>query len=517
MSDWRGPRYTSPSLTTKLALLFSGVVAVAFGIAYFYTVPELRSNLEQQALADLEDAATDITPDIEDDVGTEIPAEMLEAEVRRAGSRADARLTVIGVTRSAEDVSESLYLVTDSVASGNPGGANKEARGGAGAPRGGPAPDEGGSSGAGRSGAELLGDIGPPLAAAETQLDDLGLTLGAADEALDQGQVRSGLGRENGRLTAQVAVPLTQGSGGEPQFVALYSEPLAAVVEAVGFIERRLLVAGVIAVLVALAGGWLVARTLARRVHRLESAAGKVADGKSVAPVPVDSEDELGQLTRAFNEMQAKLARVDRARREFIANASHELRTPIFSLGGFAELLEDEDLDTETRERFIRSMREQIDRLQRLASDLLDLSRLDAGSLEIHPREVGVSELISAVAAEFELVAAGHGGRLHLDADDVDLEAWCDPERVAQIIRVLVDNALRHTAPGSRVVVGAARRNGSVAISVADDDPSGLDEAAVQRAFERFYTGDPARGSGLGLAIARELAGRMDGELSLRS
>ena len=105
----------------------------------------------------------------------------------------------------------------------------------------------------------------------------------------------------------------------------------------------------------------------------------------------MDSDDELGQLTRTFNEMQAQLRRVDVARKEFVATASHELRTPIFSLGGFVELLRDEELDEETRREFLDTMAEQVERLQKLAVDLLDLSRLDAGSVALQPEPVDLS------------------------------------------------------------------------------------------------------------------------------
>ena len=105
----------------------------------------------------------------------------------------------------------------------------------------------------------------------------------------------------------------------------------------------------------------------------------------------MDSEDELGQLTRTFNEMQHQLRRVDVARKEFVATASHELRTPIFSLGGFVELLRDEDLDEETRREFLDTMAEQVERLQKLAVDLLDLSRLDAGSVALEREPVDLS------------------------------------------------------------------------------------------------------------------------------
>ena len=128
-------------------------------------------------------------------------------------------------------------------------------------------------------------------------------------------------------------------------------------------------------------------------MRRLEEGAEEVAAGRFIEPLPVDSEDELGQLTRTFNEMQQQLRQVDVARKEFVATASHELRTPIFSLGGFVELLHDEELDEETRREFLDTMAEQVERLQKLAVDLLDLSRLDAGSVELEREPVDLSEL----------------------------------------------------------------------------------------------------------------------------
>ena len=117
----------------------------------------------------------------------------------------------------------------------------------------------------------------------------------------------------------------------------------------VAFIRRQVLLSGGIALVIAVLAGYLVARALAARVQRLERAARKVAAGDFSQPIEADSDDELGRLAAAFDDMQRQLARLDRARKQFIATASHELRTPIFSLGGFLELLADEDLDEETR------------------------------------------------------------------------------------------------------------------------------------------------------------------------
>jgi signal transduction histidine kinase len=213
--------------------------------------------------------------------------------------------------------------------------------------------------------------------------------------------------------------------------------------------------------------------------------------------------------------MQTRLARLDSARKAFIANASHELRTPIFSLAGFAELLEDEDPDPAARAEFVRNMREQIARLTKLTADLLDLSKLDADAMEIHAEPVELGELAGRVAAEFSPVAERHDSPIDVRPAPGAV-ATADPERVAQIMRILIDNALTHTPAGTSIAVSAQTTNGDTTVVVADDGP-GVDAHARARIFERFYTADRVRGSGLGLAIARELATRMDGELRLAS
>jgi signal transduction histidine kinase len=241
-----------------------------------------------------------------------------------------------------------------------------------------------------------------------------------------------------------------------------------------------------------------------------------VAAGQFVAPLPVDSEDELGQLTAAFNDMQQRLARVDRARKEFVANASHELRTPLFSLGGFIELLEDEELDEASRAELLSAMHGQVGRLQKLAVDLLDLSRLDAGSFELERDRVDLAELARMVAGEFAPSVHRGAADVQLKTTEGGIEVTCDRERVAQIMRILVDNAIRHTPEGTKVTISTSRRNGAAKVTVADSGP-GLDESGTQ-VFDRFFTGDSQNGgAGLGLAIAKELAERMHGEIRLKS
>ena len=444
------------SLRNKLALLFFAIVAFALGLVFFLVVPQLRSSLEDQQLDDLERAARATAGQLERAQERAIPAAELDELVRAVSDSAGAQVTLLGV-QEGDDVL--FYSISDSQAK---------------------------------------------------RLEEL--PSGIAAEAFETRKTVRGTSKFGGVDSAQIARPLP----GLRPWIAVYSRSLEDVEETVALIRRRVLAAGGAALLIALLGGYVVAGRLARRVQRLERAAEEVARGRFVDPLPEDSGDELGQLTRAFNEMQGKLERVDRARREFIQNASHELRTPIFSLSGFVELLQDEDLDFQARTEFLQAVAEQVDRLQKLATDLLDLSRLDAGELDLTTEHVDLGELAGSVAREFVPALDAHGSKLALEIEPGRVEAVCDPDRVAQIMRILLDNALRHTPPGTDVEITAARENGQAKIAVSDGGP-GLEENTRRHAFERFFTADGASGSGLGLAIAKELAERMDGGITLSS
>jgi signal transduction histidine kinase len=327
------------------------------------------------------------------------------------------------------------------------------------------------------------------------------------------GQTRAGTEVISGSRSAEVAVPLP---AARPVWIAVFSQTLGEVSDNVALIRRQILIAGAIALALSLLAGFWAARAISRRLSRLDRAAQRVAHGVFV-PIPVDSSDELGQLARTFNDMQRRLAELDSARKQFIANASHELRTPIFSLGGFVELLDEEEPDPKARAEFVRTMREQVERLTKLTTDLLDLSKLDAGAMEISAATVELDELAKEIAREFGPMADLHQSRLEVRTPGRRVLAEADADRVRQIIRILLDNSLGHTPQGVKVTVTTTRDNGRAELIVSDEGGPGIGSRSQARIFERFFTGDSPGGSGLGLAIARELAERMGGRLNVVS
>jgi signal transduction histidine kinase len=333
----------------------------------------------------------------------------------------------------------------------------------------------------------------------------------AALRAVETGEVERGRIVDETGDWADVAVPL------DSEAVLLFRASLADSLATVRLVERRLLLATAFALALALVLGLTAAGMLAHRLRRLETAAERIARGEFDAPIVDRGDDEIGQLAVAFDRMRVRLAQLDNARKEFVANASHELRTPLFSLGGFLELLTDEELDDETRREFLETMQGQVERLTKLSTDLLDLSRVDAGQLSVVQEPVDLGYVVRTVAGELEHVAGSSGHVLEMD---VEGEVWAaaDEERVVQIGRALVTNALVHTPRGTRIVIRARRRGERAQLSIEDDGP-GIPAGQREAVFERFYRieGGMASGSGLGLAIARELARLMDGSVRLES
>ncbi len=449
------------SLRNKLALVFFGITLLAIGALYLYVAPGLQTRLIDEKLSQLSKAARTYSGPVVASVGSSLPERRVRELVNTAAARSSNRVTLMSVAIAVAPGGPQLFREADSA--------------------------------------------GPPGRV---------LSFPVAYTAVARGRLSTGTESAPSGAVAEAAYPVY--FQGRVVRVLVYSEPVADVVRSVTIVRHEILVAGGIALLLALVGGSLVARALAGRVKRLERAAEQVAAGNFERPIRVDSSDELGQLAETFNAMQRQLAQLESARKKFIATASHELRTPIFSLGGFVELLEDDSLDPETRQRFLEQVRAQVDRLRKLSVDLLDLSRLEAGSLELRPEQVDLGELTRSVSGEFEPTLAQHDSHLELRLASGRIDVQCDPVRVAQIMRILIDNALTHTPPGTRIVVTAGRDNGYVRLAVRDDG-EGIEREAVSRIFEPFYTADDKQGSGLGLAIASELAERMEGRLSVSS
>jgi len=319
---------------------------------------------------------------------------------------------------------------------------------------------------------------------------------------------------------AGVAVLLRDPRKRQPSGVAVARKPLSGVADTVDQVRDAFTTAALAGLVVALVLGSGLASTLTRRLGRLRDAALRATEGLDPQIPHDDALDEVGDLTRALASMHRSLERQEAARRQFVATASHELRTPLTLLQGMLELLDDDlregRVDIDDAHRQISGAQKQLRRLEHLASDLLDLSRLDAEApLRSEPVELG--ELTRAVAAEFELRAADRGVLVDVVPPIAPCWAKGDPGAVARIVRILLDNALRFTPPDEPVRVIAAYHGERATVEVADAGP-GVPPGERALIFERFHRGSATGGEegfGLGLAIGRELAERLGGRLEL--
>jgi signal transduction histidine kinase len=282
--------------------------------------------------------------------------------------------------------------------------------------------------------------------------------------------------------------------------------------EALPATRRALLLAGVAAVVLAALVGLIVVRGLTAPLAGLAAAAGRMGQGDLTARAPVTGGVELEQLARQFNHMAAQLessfAHLARERdtlRRFIADASHELRTPITALKNFIELLQGPAAqDTAAREEFLRESQAQIARLEWITTNLLDLSRAEAGLVELDCRPVSAADLLESAVAPFRPRAQEKEITLAVRTPTAGLVVVGDRTRLELALGNLIDNALRATPAGGRITVRAEDEASEVRL-VVEDTGHGVAPEDQPHIFERFYRGTNG-GTGLGLAIVRSIA-----------
>jgi signal transduction histidine kinase len=264
--------------------------------------------------------------------------------------------------------------------------------------------------------------------------------------------------------------------------------------------------AAAVAVGVALA----LASSITRRVESLSEASGKLASGELSVRAPVDGPRELADLGRSFNAMASELETLFDARRELVAAASHDLRTPVASITAMLEAIED---GLATADEYLVPLQEHARRLGTLVDDLFELARIDAGALSHELQVVSVKPIVESCVRGVEAEARAQG--VHLDqrlADAPDVR--CAPDQVERVLLNLLTNALQHTPSDGSVAVLLDSDPKEVTVTVEDTGP-GVTADAARRMFDRFWQSDPARtgGAGLGLAIARGLVEAQGGRI----
>jgi two-component system OmpR family sensor kinase len=274
-----------------------------------------------------------------------------------------------------------------------------------------------------------------------------------------------------------------------------------------------LLIAAGVGGLLAAVAAFLVARRISRPVDRIATAARTLTGGTHPEPVPVEGAAELVSLAVSFNELVEQLRQAQEAERNFLLSVSHELKTPLTAIRGYAEAVEDGAIDPREAAATVTA---EARRLERLVKDLLDLARMNRTDFSVHNTEIELAEVVEDASRRYQQAAAEFGVTL-VAVTAGPAPAVADADRVLQVVSNLVENALRLTPAGGEVRVVAAPG----VLRVEDTGP-GLDAGDREHAFERFYLHErygherPV-GTGLGLAIVKELTHAMDGSVAVES
>jgi signal transduction histidine kinase len=296
-------------------------------------------------------------------------------------------------------------------------------------------------------------------------------------------------------------------------------------VSVLGFLTDELLPpfiqGGVIALLLSLIVAYFIARWIADPLQEIVTVAGNMPSDQ-IKPVAVRGPHEVQDLTRAFNAMAARMQSSQKSQRHFVANVSHELKTPLTSIHGFAQALLDGTADTpEAREQAAEVIYTESGRMHRMVLDLLDLARLDAGTAELKMSPLNMPALLNAITEKFSPMATKAGVTISVIAP-ADLPVlFADGDRLAQVFTNLVDNALKFTPAGGTIKLQADMVGGEMQVSVSDTG-RGIPASALPHVFDRFYQADISRsrgkhGAGLGLAIVLEIVQAHGGRISVRS
>lgn len=323
--------------------------------------------------------------------------------------------------------------------------------------------------------------------------------------------------RKDPSIVVTFAVP------GTPVPIVIFLDaPITGVNKTVSSLERILLYSLLASILTAIMAGFLISRSLTKPIANISQAAKNFAAGNYNSRTTAIAANEIGELGRTFNAMAESLAQIEQNRRNFLANVSHELKTPVTSIQALSEtILDGLAPQPEQQQRYIATIFQESKRLDRLIMDLLDLSQLEADELSIVCEKLNLQTWLAAETDKLEPLLAPKQLRLHLTIPELLPPAWADKDRLSQVLTNLITNAIRYSPHESEITINLSATKQHLAISVSDLG-SGISPADLPYIWDRFYRADKSRarsygGTGLGLAITKKLVEAMHGSITVDS
>lgn len=302
-------------------------------------------------------------------------------------------------------------------------------------------------------------------------------------------------------------------------YIGAVSGPPAEEIAFLTAVNRSLLLGALIAGVVAVIVTFATSSRILRPVERLTEAARRMEKGDLSVRVDIESEDEIGQLAHAFNAMADSLAQQEQLRRNMVSDVAHELRTPLTNLRGYLEAARDGLLPPDSE--LVDNLYEETMLLNRLVADLQELAQAEAGQLTLLRGPIALNEIVSQTVAIFQPQADAKGLTIEVSLPEGLPPVNVDRERIGQVLRNLLANALAYTPSGGRITITAEQREGQIAVSV-HDTGAGIPPEHLPYVFDRFYRADRARarqtgGAGLGLAIVKQLVQAHGGTVAAES
>ncbi|MCM3122038.1 MULTISPECIES: ATP-binding protein [unclassified Mesobacillus] len=331
--------------------------------------------------------------------------------------------------------------------------------------------------------------------------------------------LKSGFEERFGRKILAVAIPLLDNSRLEG-IIYLYV-PLAKISELTVDFSFLWLIGGVVFIVIAAYLGFKMLHRLTRPLAAMKQAAEKVSDGDYSARVDIQSNDEIGELAKAFNHMSESVQKEDEKKREFLADVSHELRTPISYIKGYSEALEAGIIkNPEERNKYLKLINRESGRMVKIVEDLLDLSRLDAGEYNLVKRPFSLAQLIDDFIIKYEPAMNEKNISLSLDLDP-DIIINGDEGRLEQIFQNIIDNSIRYTEKDGMISIRLNKHSFGCKVEI-QDTGIGIPAEDIAKLTDRFYRVNKARsradgGTGLGLAIVDKLVKLHDGKMEIAS
>lgn len=304
--------------------------------------------------------------------------------------------------------------------------------------------------------------------------------------------------------------------------VFVYS-PIAGISGTIQKFRQLLIILGLGVLAFAVVLSYQFSKSISHPLRKISSAAIEMAEGKYDVQVDITSEDEIGKLAANFNFLCKKLKDNLKMQQLFVANVSHELRTPLTSIRGFVKALRDGVYeDEESPTEYCNIVMDEVDRMNRLVTDLLDLSKIESGIMTFKMEACNLQELFKRTVASLDAILANGRYQIEVELPNKPLKAWADPDRIGQVLINLIRNAVKYSPPGSKILLRAERIGKMIKVLVADSG-CGIPDEELEHIWNRFYKVDKARtrceedGTGLGLSIVKEIVERHGGQVSVES